>query len=89
MDGQVMQLSRKWLPAGVKPVGEIGGYLIADFRMTTDTIVEHLDITTTGYVPITIEGIQLTATPSRLRRIRKRLLIVECETVSRKGRRFY
>jgi len=33
------------LPSGVKLVSEISGYLVADFRMTSDTIVEHLDST--------------------------------------------
>jgi hypothetical protein len=32
------------LPAGVKLVSEISGYLIANFRMTPDAIVEHLNV---------------------------------------------
>ena len=30
--------------AGIKLVSEIGGRLIADFRVTPDTIVKHLDV---------------------------------------------
>jgi len=32
------------LPAGIKLASAISGRLIADFRMTPDTIVEHLDV---------------------------------------------
>jgi hypothetical protein len=32
------------LSAGVKLVSEIREYLIADFRMTSNTILEHLDV---------------------------------------------
>ena len=42
--GRSSKLCRRLLSGGIKLVSEISGYLIADFRMTPDMIVEHLDV---------------------------------------------
>ena len=39
-----MDYAARLFLAGIKLVGEVGGYLIADFRMTPNTLVKHLDV---------------------------------------------
>ena len=44
MDGQVVSLCSRLLPADIKLVSEIRWDLVADFGMAADTIVEHLNV---------------------------------------------
>lgn len=53
--GKSSRLCRRLLSVGIKLVSEISGYLIADFRMTLDTIVEHLDVFK-GHLPGLLTG---------------------------------
>lgn len=56
MDGhKSSRLCRRLFSVGIKLVSEINGYLIADFRMTPDTIVEHLDVFK-GHLPGLLTG---------------------------------
>ena len=44
MDGQVDWIMQQIVSCRHKLVGEVGGYLIADFRMAPNAIVKHLDV---------------------------------------------